>query len=338
MLRLLPFLTALLMALLTSPAQAEPSPSEIAVARELFEQGKLLQDRGEWSRANAQYRKALDIKDTPGLRYRVGYCEEQLGNLVEAGVEYDRARELLESGVRADDVAELLPRTIASLQRRTPSLTLVLQDPPPNVVLRIDGDLLAPAVVGKSIPLNPGKHSIVVSAPGYRSFAQTVGLAEGERKRLRVSLARASAGSAPHDDGQTSASRSRGTNTARTLVLIGEAAVLAAGLGMGLVATMEKNQAEDDIKALNRDISMAAGNNERTCADPAPSIQGTCRKLDIAVEEYALAEDLAIAGFVAAGASAAALVATYLLWPARNASVGAVLLPKGGSVALSGSF
>src|SRR5690606_38839164 len=211
MLRLLPFLTALLMALLTSPTQAEPSPSEIAVARELFEQGKLLQDRGEWSRANAQYRKALDIKDTPGLRYRVGYCEEQLGNLVEAGVEYDRARELLESGVRADDVAELLPRTIASLQRRTPSLTLVLQDPPPNVVLRIDGDLLAPAVVGKSIPLNPGKHSIVVSAPGYRSFAQTVGLAEGERKRLRVSLARASAGSAPHDDGQTSASRSRGT-------------------------------------------------------------------------------------------------------------------------------
>src|SRR5690606_26406474 len=86
MLRLLPFLTALLMALLTSPAQAEPSPSEIAVARELLQQGTLLQDRGDWSRANAQDRQAPDVKAPPGRRYRVGYCEETVVHLVEGAV------------------------------------------------------------------------------------------------------------------------------------------------------------------------------------------------------------------------------------------------------------
>jgi hypothetical protein len=338
MLRFLPALIALLMVLTTSPAKATPSASEIAVARELFEQGKLLQDRGEWSRASAQYRKALEIKDTPGLRYRVGYCEEQLGHLVEAGVEYERARELLESGVHAGDVAELLPQTIASLRQRTPQLVLVLPNPPANVALRVEGASLAPAVIGRQIPLNPGRHSVVVSAPGFTSFTQTVELAEGERKRLRVLLAPAPAKDTSHDQGQTGTSDARATNTARTLVLIGEAALLAAGLGLGIIATMEKNQAEDDIQTLNRRISNTAGENEGTCAKPSPSIQGDCQNLATAVDEYALAEDLATVGFTVAGVGAAALVVTYLVWPGRNASVAAALLPDGGSLAISGSF
>ena len=338
MLRFLPPLTVLVLALMATPALGAPSASEIAVARQLFEQGKLLQDRGEWSRAITQYRKALDIKDTPGLRYRVGYCEEQLGHLVEAGVEYERARELLEAGVRADDVAELLPQTIASLRQRTPHLVLVLADPPPNMTVRVDGTLLAHATIGRHLPLNPGDHAVTVSAPGFLPITRTVALREGERQRLRVSLTPAPHQDTPHHPGATDSTSDEGSDMSRVLVLIGEGALLTAGIGMGIIATMEKNQAEDDIHALNAQISKDAGESAGTCAEPTSRIQSHCQRLANAVDEYAFAEDLATIGFVAAGVSAAALVATYLAWPEHKASVRAVLLPEGGSLAISGSF
>ena len=65
-------------------AAAEPTPSEISVARRLFDEGKAAEDAGRWREAIEKFRKAIAIKDTPGLRYHIAKCEEESGALVEA--------------------------------------------------------------------------------------------------------------------------------------------------------------------------------------------------------------------------------------------------------------
>lgn len=107
---------------------AEPTPSEISVARRLFDEGKSAEENGRWREAADKFRQAAAIKDTPGIRFHLARCEEERGALVEALVEYDRARELLDGGVKAPDVERLLPEARERVRARVAHVTLRLPD------------------------------------------------------------------------------------------------------------------------------------------------------------------------------------------------------------------
>jgi tetratricopeptide (TPR) repeat protein len=92
----------------SAAAATEPTPSELSVARRLFDEGRAAEDAGHWREAADKFRKATAIKDTPGMRFHLAKCEEQQGAFVEALVEFDRARELIDSGMKAADVEKLL--------------------------------------------------------------------------------------------------------------------------------------------------------------------------------------------------------------------------------------
>ncbi|MDF3065597.1 MAG: hypothetical protein K0R38_1198 [Polyangiaceae bacterium] len=126
-------------------AAPEPTPSEISVARRLFEEGKAAEDAGRYRDAADRFRKAIAIKDTPGMRFHLARCEEEQGALVEALVEYDRAREMLDSGFKAPDVERLLPEARQRVQDKVASVTLRL--PPRRRLQRRYGR--APRAMGR---------------------------------------------------------------------------------------------------------------------------------------------------------------------------------------------
>src|SRR5688572_26156008 len=68
----------------TNVARAEPSATELSVARKLFQEASELESRDDFEGARKKLRAALEIKDTPGLRFHLGYCAEQLGEFVTA--------------------------------------------------------------------------------------------------------------------------------------------------------------------------------------------------------------------------------------------------------------
>src|SRR5262245_45898151 len=79
-------------------ALAEPTATELAVARRLFAEAVDLEHDERWELAASKLRDALAIKDTPGLRFHLAHCEEKRGHLVEAMLNYDRASELIAAG------------------------------------------------------------------------------------------------------------------------------------------------------------------------------------------------------------------------------------------------
>ena len=107
---------------------AEPTASEISVARRLFDEGRAAADAARWAEAAGKFRRAVAIKDTPGLRYHLARCEEEQGSFVEALIEYDRARELIDAGTRAADVEQLLPAARERVRAKVALLTLRLPE------------------------------------------------------------------------------------------------------------------------------------------------------------------------------------------------------------------
>jgi tetratricopeptide (TPR) repeat protein len=105
-------------------AAADSAPNAVEHARRLFTEARDLEQSSRWLQAAAKLDQALGIKETPGLRFHLAYCQEQSGQLVEAFANYQRAAALLADGREAPDVARLLEPAQRSVDQRLPRVTL----------------------------------------------------------------------------------------------------------------------------------------------------------------------------------------------------------------------
>jgi hypothetical protein len=327
---------------------AEPTPSEISVARRLFDEGKAAEDTGRWRQAADKFRQAASIKDTPGIRFHLARCEEEQGAFVEALVEYDRARELIDGGVKAPDVERLLAEARDRVRARVALVTLRLPQGVENASVSLDGKAVSGSVLGVPLPVNPGKHRLQATAPGRAAYDQSIQLGSGEVRDvtipLAITLAPATAPS-PASESARPASRARGLDdtgiSTRTIVMVGEASLFVAALGTGIVFSVARSSAQGRVKAADAEVLQQYGGPDPdgiACSgsDPEPS----CAKRHQAEQDSARAGNIATAGFIAAGVSAAAFGLTWWLWPSQRApakaSVG--LAPGRVDLALSGRF
>jgi hypothetical protein len=298
------------------------------VARRLFDEGRSAEDSGRWREAADKFRRATAIKDTPGIRYHLARCEEEQGAFVEALVEYDRARELIDSGIRAADVEKLLGDARERVRAKVALLTLRTTDGVQNVSVELDGKALSASVLGVPMPINPGKHRVHALAVGRTAFETELELGMGEVKQLPIELPIATTvpstpAAAPTPmPAQAAALDHSPANPSsrpvkvRNVVVVTEAALGALGLVTGIVFIVARSSADDRVRTADELVRLQVGGsdpNGTACAmKPAPS---GCAILDQAQQDRARDGTLSTVGFVTAGASAAAVGLTYLLWP-----------------------
>ena len=320
------------------------TPAEIAVARRLFREASKLEKAKHWADAAKKLHGALDIKETPGLRYHLAYCEENMGQLVQALVDYDRAAEMISDGVKAPDVAARLDAARTALKKRVPMLTVTIPADVPGARLSVDGHTMAPAVAGQPIPLEPGQHNLQVTAHSYKPFHANVTLAEGERKTLPVELAKPEPAPATPAAPAPRPTADTGTQgrafPLRTVVLIGEGAVTFAGLGVGIGFTVARGNASSRADDAQAAIDRKTGNpgDPSACTNASPDVQTSCDNLTSALSDKDNDGKLATVGFIGAGVGAAATIATWLLWKpaARQHALAVTMQPVAGGGLLGG--
>jgi hypothetical protein len=242
-----------------------------------------------------------------------------MGLLVEAMLNYDRAQELIAAGTEAKDTEALLPEAQRALARRVPSIVIVSPSGVKDVQASIDGQTIATSVLGRPAPVNPGAHRVRAWATGYVDFDAEVSVAEGERRvvALRFTPERApvAAQSKPAPD-QPPARASSGLST-RTYVLVGEVAVTAATLAVGVTFAVAGSHADDRVARANDRVDRVASqsNVPPECGMATGDVLESCRDLSDAVDDRNRYRLLSTAGFVGAGVGAIATIATYLFWP-----------------------
>jgi hypothetical protein len=172
---------------------AEPTKTELAAARDLFVRAEHDEDGGRWADAVEKLRRAASVKMTPGIRFHIALCEEQLGQLVAALGDYTAA----EAGARSEGNKEVLDAVldpIAALRARVPTLTIVLPVDVRDAEVTLDGGALATGLLGTAVPVDVGPHVVMARAPGRTPFSSSVSVTEKQGLTIEVHLARAAVG------------------------------------------------------------------------------------------------------------------------------------------------
>ncbi|HVW25443.1 MAG TPA: hypothetical protein VHC69_08730 [Polyangiaceae bacterium] len=325
-------------------AHADPSAADIASARRLFSEATELRRAGQWSDAAAKLREAIAIKETPGLRFHLAHCEEQTGHLLEARDDYDRADELIRSGVSAPDVAALLEPARVALRERIPTLVVRAPKDARAVGLTIDGEMIATEQLGSPIQLDPGDHTIIVTAASRDPFRLELTLAEGEDRVVEAELAEHRATPPAPAPVLAHATNRRGTPQsaekhgfgAREAILLGEGVVMAAGIGLGVAFTLQANSKSDRIATLQGDLPPGDG----SCRSAMGTQVKECNELSQASIDRNDDRIFAITGFVIAGVGAASLVTTWFAWPSAREkdSAHVQIIPLIGGAVARGAF
>jgi hypothetical protein len=330
-------------------SRAEPSATDIVSARRLFSEATELRRTGQWSDAAAKLREAIAIKETPGLRFHLAHCEEQMGHLLEARDDYDRADTLMRNGAAAPDVAALLEPARVALRERIPTLVVRAPADARAVGLTIDGEMIATEQFGTPIQLDPGEHTIIVTAASRDPFRLELTLAEGEDRVVQAELAEHAARSpvpAPaqalvtprHVAPQSAEKHGFG---AREAILVAEGVVAAAGIGLGVAFLVQANSESDRITTLQSRLPQDPSHPNSACASPMSGDRTSlCGELSQSAIDWNDDRIFAITGFVIAGVGAASLVTTWLAWPSARAkdSAHVQIIPLVGGAVARGTF
>ena len=315
-----------------SPSEGTGSSAEklptIEEAREAFLLGRRLISEGAWTDAEERFLFAVRVKNTPGLRYYIGYCREKQGLLVEALSSYRLAADLLETQ-EAPDVDEMVPVAIERVSGLLP--VLILYDVPSSARLTFDG---ARRPLSQQFHANPGVHRVLIEQDGYKPFETAVDLVPGEKSRIQVKLEPIEVGSEEFaDDGRTSSSLEL-----RKIVFWSSTGVAALGLGAGVTGAVLFSSTKRGLRELNSEADEISGEEDASCVRPSSSLEQVCEDLARGAKRKNTMGNLMVGGFVGAGVGAAGALVTHFFWPEAPVRVDVGLSGGGSSFWVSGQF
>jgi hypothetical protein len=164
-------------------AYAQPGAAgETAI--QLFDQGVALRKANHWGEAARKFEDSLRLAAKVGTQLNLALCYEHLGKLVAAWQMYLDAVAL--AATTADTRRNYAWERAAALADRLPRLAVLAPDMPPPGLHATRDDTSIDLVTGIDLPVDPGVHEIVASAPGFQPYRQEVTLREGERTRVVI--------------------------------------------------------------------------------------------------------------------------------------------------------
>jgi len=164
--------------------------AEKDAARILFTEGKELREAGKLELALDRFKRAHELAPTPITTLEFGRTHAMLGHLVEARRLY-RSIEAMEikpgESAKASAAREEGKLLAANLDARIPTVLVKVVPPDAVVTATLDGRALDPKALAVAIPLDPGKHVLVVQTVQPSVGKETrlpFEVVEGEKERV----------------------------------------------------------------------------------------------------------------------------------------------------------
>jgi len=263
-------------------AHAEAGAAQKAAAESLFDDGLKAMKSGHFAEACPKLEESERIDPAIGTLLYLGECYEKSGRTASAWATFREAA----SAAQAQGETERTRVAAQRADRLQPSLSKLTLKVVPETAqiasLRVTRDnvVLAKALFGVAIPVDPGKYHIVASADGYQSHEADIEvLANADSKTLEIPalvastappVAAAGAVPAPNPGAEQASSTApprnpepdaaSGGNGLRTAAYVtGALGVVSLGVGtfFGVKAISKNNDAKDHCPGGN------------TCNDPA---------------------------------------------------------------------
>ena len=225
------------------------SAVELQTAKKLFGEAAQDETAEHWEAALQKLQQVAAIKETAGVRFHMGNCQEQLKRLVAALDSFQRAQQLAHAG-DVQDVLDTAPVRIDALISRIPTVTIRVALSV-GVQVNIDGKPLDATQVGTPVGLDPGRHEVRVEFPASPPVIRNVNLSERQAETLDIapppSPGPSASGAALQDSGQPSVLQPSHPIPATAWIAWGGAVVL--GVGGWLAYHHAGSVADDSMQA-----------------------------------------------------------------------------------------
>jgi hypothetical protein len=258
---------------LTCSAPLLAQTTDPVAATELFKQGREAMSGGDYKTACPKFAESLRLDAKVGTLLNLAECEEKLGQIAGARQHLQRAIDLARAS--NDDRLAMATSRYAALDKRVPRLRVSLSPgAPPGSVVKRDAVTLAQGSLGAELPVDPGEHVVIVSAPGYEAKTFKVDLAEAEHREISVepgAVEVAADGTKSAGASDRGAHASTGSSVRTWGLVVGGLGVVSLGIGavfggMALSknsdskATCDGNNVCDPAGKALRDDARSAGN------------------------------------------------------------------------------
>lgn len=178
------------LSLMATPAWAD----DPAAAEALFESGVTAMKAGKWDAACPAIAESFRLEPRPGTLFTLAECWRKAGKIATALARYDEYLRVFDrmsaaekGGQRGRD--KIAREQAQALRGQVPRLTVMVLEAPEGAYVERDGEKLGAPSLGQPLPIDPGEHTIVLELDGRVLDTQSVTLAAGENKTVRLRAA-----------------------------------------------------------------------------------------------------------------------------------------------------
>lgn len=279
--------SSLLLAVACFSAAPSAFAGDIATAEHLFKEGISAMKRAEASGKVDDYRVACDafagsVEADPsvGAYMNLGLCSEKQGKLASAWSAYSEAANIaLKKNPPETERAQTAQADATRLSTKLQKLIVTFKGPKPaGAAVTRDGIAVPNAALEVGTPVDPGEHTIEVTAKGKKPWTSKVTVAAGTgNARIEIpALEDAPADALPPPAGggagdyrPPAGSSSDGSGQRTVGIVVGGVGILAL-LAAGGVQILAQNEASERDK--NRDEATNLSNAQAQGATPDPRI------------------------------------------------------------------
>ena len=157
------------------------------LAQQLFERGRSAMVSADYRLAHSQFEASYQQEPAVGTLLNLAVCEEKLGLWNAALRHLGQGLQMTSAGDRRQPS---ISARFAELGARIPRLTLRSHAPlPAGVAITLDDETIDPAILGATLPVDPGWHSIrCIGAHGASVCAHGVETPEGQSIEWLIEL------------------------------------------------------------------------------------------------------------------------------------------------------
>jgi hypothetical protein len=158
------------------------------VAEALFQQAVQLREQHDYAKACPKFEEVVKLQPGKvGAMLELARCFEAAGRVASAKTAYELAERA--AAAAGDGRAAEAHEGAAALAARVPTLTIMVAPAIrelPGLEVKRDGIVMGVAQWGEALPVDPGKHTMVATAPGKKPWTADVEVAEKGRVSLAV--------------------------------------------------------------------------------------------------------------------------------------------------------
>ena len=308
--------------LLSGPALAQQSEAD-----KLFDEGAALMKAGRVAEACPKFEQSNKLDPEIGGMLWLADCYERNGQTASAYRTYKDAQKMAIERKDKHQRDKVAQKHITGLEPKLSKLTVLAPaDKPAGLEVTRDGQKLDASDLGLAVPVDPGSHTIVATAPHFRKWEKSVAIGtDGSAENVTIGPLEPEEGAAapppPEEDhGDPAFAYHVGG------IVVGAAGLVGIGIGsaLGLVAAGK--------------LSDSNANNHCDAADTCDAVG---LQLRAEAKDAALVSTIA---FIAGGVALAAGITMYFLAPKKkkHEMLGTYFAPMVGNgtygAALGGTF